>query len=115
MLLYDADCRFCRFCVRAVDRLDRHERLALLGFRDERATPLLTGVPEEVRYASWHLAQPDGTVVSAGAAFRPLLERLAPRARWLAPLLGAAYPLVARRRGLLGRLVPDGPAPARFP
>jgi hypothetical protein len=72
-------------------------------------------VPEERRYASWHLAETDGTVISAGEAFQPLAERLAPRLRPLAPLASVLYGPVARRRDLLGRVVPDGPAPRRLP
>jgi hypothetical protein len=51
-------------------------------------------LPEERRYASAHIARPDGTVWS------PSIQ---------------PYRLVARNRERLGRLVPDGPAPRRYP
>jgi hypothetical protein len=38
-----------------------------------------------------------------------VLEAMPPR------LLEAQYELIARNRRRLGRLVPDGPAPRRFP
>lgn len=66
------------------------------------------------RMASWHLAAPDGTVASAGAAFEPLF-RLLPGGRPLAALVRAAprlvegaYRLVARNRSRLGPLVSHG-------
>jgi predicted DCC family thiol-disulfide oxidoreductase YuxK len=98
-----------------VARLDRHERLSFLDFRDEAAAALLEPVPEERRYASWHLVERPEAVASAGAAFSPLLERIAPRARPLAGLAAAAYRAVARRRDRLGGLVPDRPGPRRYP
>lgn len=45
-------------------------------------------------------ARPLGRLLAAGPLARPL---------------DAAYGAVARRRGALGRLVPDGPAPRRYP
>ncbi|HWB22844.1 MAG TPA: DCC1-like thiol-disulfide oxidoreductase family protein [Gaiellaceae bacterium] len=111
VLLYDADCRFCRFAARAVRRLDRHERLALLSLTDEEATPLLASVPAEERLNSLRLAEPDGCLLARGAAVKAVLAQLGVRSAGLE----RAYGFVASRRGSLGRLVPDGSAPRRYP
>jgi hypothetical protein len=47
-----------------------------------------------MRYESAHVARPDGSILSPSRA---------------------AYRLVARNRHRLGRLVPDGPGPRRYP
>jgi predicted DCC family thiol-disulfide oxidoreductase YuxK len=123
VLLYDADCRLCRFAARVVDRLDRRRSLALLGFDDDAAEPLLEDFPDEERGTSLRLVLPDGRVLSAGAAALGVLDRL-PATRPLAraasalhaePAAEALYALVARNRDRLGRLVPDGSAPRRYP
>jgi predicted DCC family thiol-disulfide oxidoreductase YuxK len=101
VLLYDADCRFCRFAARAVAWLDRGERLAFLPLDDPAAVPLMASVPAEERLASWRLVRRDGSV--RGRA-------------WIRGRIpDAAYDLVARNRGRLGRLVPDGAGPYRYP
>jgi len=122
VLLYDAACKPCRFTARTVVRLDRREALALLPLQDPSAAPLLAALPAEERIASWRLATPDGRLVGHGAALPELLlamrrTRLLGRVLARVPdrALDRAYALVARSRGLLGRLVPDGPAPRRFP
>ena len=65
---------------------------------------------------------PDGTVAGYGSGLVALTRSMRltrPAFRLLALLperaLAAAYRVVSARRGLLGRLVPDGPAPRRFP
>lgn len=120
VILYDADCRFCRFSARAVARVDRRDRLAFLPFADEAAGPLLTSLPGDERHASWHLARSDGGVVSGGAAVSVLLatlgyERLARIAARRETLIERLYRRVAAHRRRFGRVVPDGPAPRRFP
>ena len=64
-----------------------------------------------------------GGMISAGAAALGVLERL-PATRRLArssahlraqPAIEAIYAFVARHRARLGRLVPDGSAPRRYP
>jgi hypothetical protein len=66
---------------------------------------------------------PDGELLSAGAASLAVLELL-PATRPLARavtvlnaerLVELLYALVAGNRDRLGRLVPDGDAPRRFP
>ena len=90
--------------------------------RDEEAVPLLEPLPEDERFASWHLALSDGSLVGYGTGGVELLRsmpltRRAGRLLAAVPdrLLNTVYALVARHRALLGRLVPDGPAPKRFP
>ncbi len=111
VLLYDADCRFCRFAARTVERLDRRGRLAFLPLGDDEATPLLAGVASVDRFSSLRLAVPDGRVLDRGAAAGAVFKHLGvPSAG-----LERGYGAIARRRRLLGRLVPDGLAPRRFP
>jgi hypothetical protein len=93
VLLYDGDCRFCRFAARLVARADRHKRLAFAPANDL----------ESIR-----LVLPDGHVREGGAALAALLG-----SDRLSPVLDPPYRLVARFRGALGRLVPDGPGPVR--
>lgn len=122
VLLYDADCRICRFTARAVVALDRDEALAVLPLRDPAAEALLAAVPEDERLETWRLARTDGSLAGYGVGVPELLSstrlgRPAGRLLGLVPgrWLDAAYRLVARNRGRIGRLVPDGPAPRRSP
>jgi predicted DCC family thiol-disulfide oxidoreductase YuxK len=123
VLLYDAEYRLCRFAARFVVRLDRGGGLALLGLGDAAADPLLEDVHESERASSLRLVFPSGRLLSAGAAALGVLERL-PGTRPLAnatvrlraePVAEATYAFVARNRDRLGRLVPDGCAPRRYP
>jgi len=82
-------------------RLDRRERLAILPLDDLAAHALLAPLAEAERLASWRLARRDGSLVGyAGVRGR---------------IPDALYRRVTARRDLLGRLVPDGPAPRRYP
>jgi predicted DCC family thiol-disulfide oxidoreductase YuxK len=123
VLLYDTDCKLCRFAARVVAQLDRRRSLAFLGLNEASADRLLEHVPEDERGSSLRLVLPDGRMVSAGAATLGVLERL-PATRPLAraaellhaqPAAEALYVVVARNRDRLGRLVPDGHAPRRYP
>jgi predicted DCC family thiol-disulfide oxidoreductase YuxK len=96
-ILYDPDCGFCRLCVAVLLKWDRDERLRPVA-GDE--------------LDSWQLVLPDETVVSAGAAFAPLL-RLLPGGRPLARLAERfpraaerGYRWVADRRSAFGRPLP---------
>jgi len=89
---------------------------------DEEAASLLEPLPEDERFASWHLVLGDGSLVGYGTGGVELLRSMhltRPAGLLLAAvpdrLLDAPYGLVARHRGVLGRLVPDGPAPKSFP
>jgi hypothetical protein len=81
--------------------VDRREHLAVLPLADPAAAPLLAPLRASERQESWRLVRRDGSLVGyAGMRGR---------------IPDAAYRVVARYRGLFGRLVPDGPAPRRFP
>jgi predicted DCC family thiol-disulfide oxidoreductase YuxK len=122
VLLYDRGCRVCRFAARVVARLDRDAALAFLDLRDPRAAEVLEPLPEAERFATWRLALPGREPVGYGRGGVDLLRTLRltrPFSRALAivppRLLDGVYDLVARNRSSLGRLVPDGAGPDRFP
>jgi len=124
VMLYDGNCRLCRWSARLVDRLDRREEVGLLVLEDAQASRLLAAVPHAARAERWWLVRRDGTIVAGdgGGGVELLLELSLTRrlGRVLeklgaSPLLDALDQLASRRRGQLGRLVPDGPAPRRFP
>ena len=122
VLLYDADCRVCRFVARATLRLDRRQELGFLPLQDPEAGRFLDGLPAQERLASWRLVRRDGSLAGHGGGLGELLESMAVtralgRAVSVVPdrILDALYEQTARRRGRLGRLVPRGPAPRRYP
>lgn len=106
-----------------VAALDRRRRLALLGLEDGAADRLLEHLPRVERLSSLRLLLPDGSVLWAGHATLAALELLPAThpLTWAAERLRAQasiealYRFIARNRGRLGELVPDGPAPRRFP
>jgi predicted DCC family thiol-disulfide oxidoreductase YuxK len=107
---------------RVVVLLDRREQLALLPMHDEAAAPLLAPLPPEERFGTWHLVLADGSITGRGAGLVPLLRsmqmtRLAGRALTAVPAgaLEKLYDVIAGHRSRLGRLVPRGGAPRRFP
>lgn len=121
-LLYDAECRLCRFAARGVLRLDRDSELTVLPLQDPEAAPFLEPLAEKERLASWRIVQPDGSLAGLGVGVVPLLRAMRltrPAARLVALVpdraLDTVYGVVARHRGQLGRVLPDGPAPRRFP
>ncbi len=65
------------------------------------ANALLASLPENERFDSWRLVKRDGSMLGYGVV------------RGRVP--DALYRLVAEHRELLGRFVPDGAAPRRFP
>jgi hypothetical protein len=92
----------------------------LLPLEDPAAQPLLESLPEQERGESWHLALPEGRVSSRGAVAADLVDALGYRrtSRTVGRLSGPVeklYTAVAEHRDRLGRFVPDGPAPHRFP
>ena len=85
---------------------------------------MLASVPEEARGECWWLVLRDGTPVAgdngAGVLILSELRATRPLGRALArvgasPLVDALDKTVARHRSALGRIVPDGPAPRRYP
>ena len=87
---------------------------------DPAAEALVASLPEQDRLASWHLTSPDGRIASRGRAGIELLDalgqpRLSRAAAGAAGPIEQMYGFVAGHRDKLGRFVPDGPAPRRFP
>jgi hypothetical protein len=85
---------------------------------------LLAAVPEERRSQCWWLVLRDGTLVAGdqGGGVTLLAEvqltrRLGHglRSLRLSPAVDLLDKVVARLRKHLGRLVPEGPAPVRYP
>jgi hypothetical protein len=100
-------------------RLDRREQLAFLPIGDPQADRLLAPL-ERDRTASWWLAQPDGRMLGGAEAGVSLLSRVGARrsavtAHRMEHVLECLYSAVSSRRGWLGRFVPDGDAPRRYP
>lgn len=123
LLLYNGGCRFCRWLARVLERLDANEALAFLSIWDDDAKPIMDAIPEADRLAGWHLVLTDGTRLSGGPGTVRLLEEIR-WTRWLGTscrVLGLTGPLdrldafIAEKKGRLGRRVPDGDAPRRFP
>jgi predicted DCC family thiol-disulfide oxidoreductase YuxK len=107
---------------RAAARLDRDVELAFLPQEDGEAEPLLAALPEDERFATWHLAMPDGSLHGRGSGLPVLLRAMRvtrPAGRLLARApsgaLDRVYALIADHRARLGRLVPDQPGPRRYP
>jgi predicted DCC family thiol-disulfide oxidoreductase YuxK len=121
VVLYDTGCRFCRWAGRLAVRVDRRGRLAFLSLEDEEAAALLATVPESERSTTWWLVERDGSLRSRGRAAAALAGHMTglgdpgPLRGRLGAVLDHLYEAVARRRSLLGRLVPNGPGPGRYP
>jgi predicted DCC family thiol-disulfide oxidoreductase YuxK len=113
-VLYDADCGFCRWTLAKLLAWDRRGRLRPVAIGSPEGQRLLADLDEQQREASWHLVEPGGTRISAGAAAVPLLRRLpggGPAAGVLARFPGGterAYGWVARHRSSFGRLLSAG-------
>ena len=111
IVFYDEDCGFCRWTLAKFLRWDRHRRLRPVPIDSPEGDELLAALDVETRKRSWHLVA-DGSLVSAGAAFAPILERLAggtPLARVAARfprVMLAGYSAVASRRSVWGRMLP---------
>lgn len=123
VMLYDGDCRLCRFAARVVAALDRDEALAFLPLADPKAAPLLETVPAVERNERWWLVSRGGPIpgdAGGGVALLRELRLTRPLGRLVARLgVSRAVDLLdlaaTRNRGWLGRLVPNGPGPRRFP
>ncbi len=90
---------------------------------EPEAAAFLEPLPENERFASWHLVLPDGTYLRHAEASVMLLEEidsLRPvgfliRRFRLERLVGRIERLVSDYRGELGKLVPWKPPVRRFP
>jgi predicted DCC family thiol-disulfide oxidoreductase YuxK len=114
ILLYDSDCGFCRWSLGQVLAWDRRARIRPVSLQSKQAEELLAGMPEEQRFASWHLVDADGELHSAGAGIAPLLgllrggRPLAAIAVRLPGVMERGYRFVAGHRSLWGKVVTDG-------
>lgn len=111
ILLYDEDCGFCKWSLDKILAWDRAGRIRPVPIQSDDGQRLLTGTDPRARLDSWHLVTPDGTLVSGGAAARPL-ARLLPGGRPLAAIFAAfpgvterAYRYVAQHRDRWARLL----------
>jgi predicted DCC family thiol-disulfide oxidoreductase YuxK len=119
-VLYDRDCGFCRWALAKVLAWDRRRTLRPVPIQSPEGDRLLSGMAEEQRLASWHLATGDGStgdqpkIRSGGAALAPLFRMLPGAgipARLAEKLPGAAdrgYRWIASNRSKLGKPVTDG-------
>jgi hypothetical protein len=96
----------------------------VLPLADDEAGGLLTSVPEKARDDCWWLVLRDGTPIpgdaGGGVALFAQIRLTRPLGRVLRALHASALidtfdKVVARYRSRLGRLVPEGPAPRRYP
>lgn len=114
IVLYDIDCGFCRWTLGLLLAWDRRGRLRSAAIQSAEGEHLLDGMAAARRLESWHLAQPDGRVVSAGDALASLLRVLpgGSPAAWAAERFPGAtrrlYFAVVRHRSLFGRLLRPG-------
>lgn len=124
VMVYDGGCRLCRWAARIAARLDRDEQLALLPLSDEETRRLLAAIPAEMREGRWWLVLTDGTPLpgdrGAGVVLLTELRLTRPLGRLLrasraSRVVDGLDALIARHRGRLGRAVPDGPGPRRYP
>jgi predicted DCC family thiol-disulfide oxidoreductase YuxK len=111
VVIYDRDCGFCRWSLAQVLVRDRDRRLRPVALGTPEAERLLPDLTAAERAASFHLVDPAGHRLSAGAA-APALLRLLRAGRWPAALLAAApgateraYRFVADHRSRFGRLI----------
>lgn len=107
LILYDDDCGFCKWMVQWFLLWDRKDVLRTLPIQE--ADGRLDHMDPELRLESWHLALPDGSLTSGGAAFPPLL-RLLPGGKPLAAAVeripgvtDRCYRWVARNRSALSK------------
>lgn len=81
-IYYDGDCPLCRAEIAHYARKDTSCALDLVDVADE-STPLPEGTDRATLLGRFHVATPDGSLVSGAAAFVEVWRWL-PRWRWLA-------------------------------
>jgi hypothetical protein len=98
--------------------------VALLPLTDPRADDLLAQVPEPKRGQCWWLVLRDRTLVAGDDGGGVMLLASMRRTRWgghglrtlrLSSLIDALDHVLARHRKHLGRFVPNGAGPLRYP
>ncbi|MBI2189705.1 MAG: hypothetical protein HYU37_21705 [Acidobacteria bacterium] len=98
--------------------------MALLPLADEEAVRLLASLSEERRKECWWLVLRDGTPVpgddGGGVALLRELRVTRPMGALLhsariSPVVDVFDKALSRSRKQLSKLVPDGPAPRRYP
>jgi predicted DCC family thiol-disulfide oxidoreductase YuxK len=111
VVLYDPDCGFCRWSLGWVLAREPGHVLRPLALGTPEADELLHDLTPAQRAASFHLVEPGGRRLSAGAAAPPLL-RLLRGGRGPAAVLATApkateraYRFVANHRSWFGKLV----------
>jgi predicted DCC family thiol-disulfide oxidoreductase YuxK len=111
-VIYDADCGFCRWSLSLLLRADRDDRLRPLALGTPEADRLLSEMPPEEQFASFHIVDPDGRLTSAGAGLPSVLRAL-PAGQLPAGVLAQmpglterGYRWVADHRTTLGPLLP---------
>ena len=112
IVLYDGACSFCRVCLAGLLRWDRGHRLYPVEIQSSQGALLLGDIAPSDRLLSAHLVTPDGIVLSGARAAPALFRQLrfgAPLAFFCAvamPLVAAAYYVLTRVRGPVGRRLP---------
>lgn len=98
--------------------------MALLPLADQRAGELLAQVPEHQRGECWWLVLRDRTLVAGNDGGGVVLLSAMQRTRWggrvlrwlrLSSVVDVLDNGLARGRKHLGRFVPEGVAPVRYP
>jgi len=109
LLIYDGDCRFCRFGMNVIRSLDLRRALSFCPFGEDAAERRLTEISPAQRHDSFHAVKNE-KIYSATDAARVTIAELPLGAIGVALGLHNFYPLLAKYRGALGRLVPDSVA-----
>ncbi len=115
VLLWDGDCALCRRCAGWLERRDRAGALLALPFQQIPSPPMTPALEARCRRAI-QLIPPGGRALSSGRAVLGVLSLLGWKKS--AAVLSAApfvfiveggYWLIARNRGLIGRLLTRSP------
>ena len=73
LLAYDADCGPCTRFKRLVDFLDAYHTIDFLSLTDANERGLLNGIPESLRFESFHLISTKGDIQSGSDALLDLI------------------------------------------
>jgi predicted DCC family thiol-disulfide oxidoreductase YuxK len=122
VLFYDGECPACRAFARLVLVADTRRRIRTATLDSEEADRLLGSLPEDARSGSYHLVEEDGRISSGRDGVGRLLELLPPvapvgrlihRSPTAHRAAAAAYDVLARNRGRLGRVLRRAGPPRR--